>query len=112
MFTSRAPRFQSQRQSRDDEDYVIGGPRQALIGEALQITERASYRVLRHEAAADLVADDDDIARRHKVFSAPPHGIDEIMNLRNDQPLLFSSRLLPELSFSLREPGFYQGNQS
>jgi hypothetical protein len=53
MFTSRTPWFQSQRRSRDDEDYVVGGLCQALIGEALQITARASYWALRHEAAAE-----------------------------------------------------------
>jgi hypothetical protein len=55
------PRFQLQRQSRDNEDYLVGGLRQTLIGKALQIAKLASDRVLRHEATTDLIADDDHI---------------------------------------------------
>src|SRR5215475_3909159 len=99
--------LQPQWRSRDDEDYVVGGLHQALIGKALQITERASDRMFRHEAAADFIADDDDLARgpRGYGFLAPqPHGVDQVINLRQDQLFLLGVCLLPEFPHQIGDP--------
>src|SRR5262245_62537832 len=101
------PWFQPQRQSRDDEYYGVGGLRQTLIGKALQITERASDRMLRHEASSDIIADDDDLARDlrgYGLLGPPPHGFDQFINLCQDQLFLPGARLLPELPHHVGDP--------
>src|SRR5215468_4630210 len=85
------PLLQRQGQARDDEDHFVGGLRQALIGETLQIPERASDRTFRRESAANFVADDDDFA---PAFGAPPRGENQILDPRENQFLLRGRRLL------------------
>src|SRR5262249_6456001 len=85
------PLLQRQGQARDDEDHFVGGPRQTLIGEALQIAERASDRMLRRESAANFVADEDDFARG---FGPQTRGENQIVDLRKNQFFLCGRRLL------------------